>query len=127
MGHHGRTTAIPPNIRPLPSHLSQSGHLTGALGGSTGSVLDSTSSSLLPKSVVDEMVATIMGTPVRGSARLLAKAVTLAIKHNAKVATSSRREMGCLIVLDLRMFDNKTAMVIVSWLVVAMLWIDGVD
>ena len=33
MGHQGKTTAMPPNIRPLPSHLSQSGHLTAGLGG----------------------------------------------------------------------------------------------
>jgi hypothetical protein len=33
IGHHGRMVGIPPNMRPLPSHLSQFGHLTTGLGG----------------------------------------------------------------------------------------------
>lgn len=33
MGNHGRIAPRPPEIRPLPSHKSQSGHLTGGGGG----------------------------------------------------------------------------------------------
>jgi len=40
MGHQGNTTAMPPNIRPLPSQRSQSGHLTGT-GGFVDSAVDS--------------------------------------------------------------------------------------